>query len=353
MKGMRRGKVYANGFKNKALQTRMGSLSLKIPKTRDVSFYPQCLEKGCRSEKALKLAIAEMYLKGVSTRKVEAITQELCGFDISSTQVSRLTKELDEEFDQFRNRPLGRMAYLYVDATYLKVRHNGSVIDQAVLIAYGVNIFGRREILGTSISLSEAEVHWRAFLESLQARGMHGLELIISDDHSGLAAARKAVFPSVPWQRCQFHMSQNAQNYAPNKEMRFHISEAMREVFNCTTMRSIEEKKKDIIERFKKPAPEFVNWFEGNINEGLTCLQFPREHWKRIRTSNCLERVNREIKRRTRVAMLFPNADSALRLVTGVLIEIHEDWITSRQYLDMSKLEEMEKHRLEKEPIAI
>lgn len=336
---------YANGFKPKTLNSRMGKLSLQIPQTRGLSFYPGCLEKGLRSEKALKLAIAEMYLKGVSTRKVEAITHELCGLEISSTQVSRMTQELDKEFEAFRNRPLGYFKYLFFDALYLKVRHNGSVIDQAVLIAYGVNHFGNREILGTSVSLSEAEVHWRQFLESLQKRGLKGIELVTSDDHTGLRAALRSVFPSVLWQRCQFHMCQNAQQYAPKKYLRAEIAMAMKDIFNSPSLCAARSMVKEVSEQFEKLAPEFVNWLENNIEEGLTSFQFPKQHRRRIRTSNGVERINREVKRRSRVAVLFPNADSALRLVTAVLMEIHEEWTSGRIYLDMSdeKIERLNK----------
>ncbi len=334
---------YANGFKDKTLNSRLGKLKLNIPQTRGVGFYPSTLEKGLRSEKALKLAIAEMYLKGVSTRKVEKITEKLCGLDISSTQVSRLTKELDEEFEPFRNRRLGHFPYVILDATYMKVRHNGSVRSQAVLIAYGVNMFGRREIIGTSVSLSEAEVHWREFLKNLVSRGLSGIELITSDDHMGLRSALQAVLPSVPWQRCQFHMSQNAQKYAPKKSMCEEIAFAMRNIFNSPSLQIAESMVAQTIVQFEKSAPEFVNWLEENIAEGLTCFNFPQKHRKKIRTSNGIERVNREIKRRSRVAVLFPNNDSALRLVTGVLMEIHEEWITGRQFLDMEELDSTEK----------
>ena len=196
-------KGYANGYKPKEVQTRMGALELAVPQVRGLGFYPQSIEKGSRSERALKVAIAQMYLEGVSTRRVQDITERLCGCEVSSTQVSRLTQQLDEEFDRFRNRPLGEICYLIVDATYLKVRHNGTVISMAILLAYGINPEGKREILGISASLSEAEVHWREFLKHLQERGMHGLRLGISDDHPGLKSARMAVFPSLPWQRCQ------------------------------------------------------------------------------------------------------------------------------------------------------
>ena len=253
--------------------------------------------------------------------------------------MSRLTQELDEHFERFRNRPLGAIGYLVLDATYLKIRHNGSVIDMAMLLAYGINADGKREILGASASLSEAEVHWREFLKSLQGRGLSGLRFIVSDDHSGLKNARKAVFPSVPWQRCQFHLCQNAQHYAPKQSMKSEIAQHMRDIFASPTLEMALEMKRKVVDKYQQRAPEFARWLEENVDEGLVVYQLPREHWKKMRTSNGMERLNNEIKRRTRVAVLFPNPASALRLVTGVLIEIHEDWITGRQYLDMSELE--------------
>ena len=328
-------KAYANGFKEKVLNSRSGQLRLQIPQVRGMSFYPNSIEKGSRSEKALKLAIAEMYIKGVSTRKVQAITEKLCGLEISSTTVSEMTKVLDEEFTIFRNRLLGSFHYVYLDAHYVKIRHGGTVISMAVLVAIGVNSEGRREVLGVATSLSEAEVHWREFLKSLQARGLHGVKLIISDDHVGLKKAREGVFPSVPWQRCQFHMSQNAQKYAPKLSYKKDIAETMRDIFQSPTKEVALYMKDQAINKYKEKAPAFVKWIEENIEEGLTCYNFPKSHRKKIRTTNPIERINREIKRRIRVAVLFPNEASALRLVTGVLSEIHEDWITERKYLDM------------------
>jgi len=331
-------KGYANGYKDKTLHTRVGALELKVPKVRNMSFYPGCLEKGTRSEKALKLAIAEMYLKGVSTRKVQAITQELCGLNISSTQVSNLCKELDTEFEIFRNRPIGEMIYVLCDAIYLKVRHNNTVIDMACLIAYGINSEGKREILGASMSLSEAEIHWREFFMHLYSRGLHGVQLIISDAHIGMEKARKTVFPSVPWQRCQFHLMQNAIHYAPKKSMKNEIIEAMRAIFNSRNLESALKVKDEVIKEFSKKAPEFVKWLDKNIDQALTCFNFPKEHRKKIRTSNGMERVNREIKRRTKVAVLFPSPESALRLITGIICEIHEEWLCGRTYLDIGLL---------------
>lgn len=324
---------YANGYKPKTVQTRVGALDFDIPQVRDSSFYPSSLEKGLRSERALKVALAEMYVQGVSTRKVAKITEQLCGFEVTSTQVSRAAKELDEVLEQWRKRPLGAYPYVYLDARYEKVRVNGSVIDMAVLVAIGVSETGQRLILGTSIALSEQEAHWRDFLRSLQERKLHGVRLFISDAHEGLKAARKAVFPSVPWQRCQFHLQQNAQSYVPKQEMRKEVAAAIRNIFNAPTEAEAKRLLDQLLERYEKSAPRLVAWAEQNIQEGLTVLQFPADHWRRIRTSNVLERVNKEIRRRTRVATIFPNENSCLRLVSAVLMEISEEWETGRAYL--------------------
>ena len=202
---MRRG--YANGFKPKAVRTRIGELALAVPQVRDGSFYPASLERGLRSERALKLALAQMYVQGISTRKVAKITEELCGFEVSTAEVSRCAALLDQELSCWRERRLDSpYGYVLLDARYEKVRHGGSVVDCAVLLALGVRADGKRELLGASVKLSEAEVHWRDFLTTLKDRGLCGVKLFVSDDHAGLKAARAAVFPGVPWQRCQFHL---------------------------------------------------------------------------------------------------------------------------------------------------
>ena len=332
-------KGYANGFKDREYASRLGSLRIQIPQVRGLSFYPQCLEKGERSERALKIAIAEMYIQGVSTRKVAAITEELCGFEVSSAQVSRCTALLDEELKKFRERPLdGTYAYVYFDAIYEKVRHDHSVISMATLIAVGVDKDGNREVLGVSAKLSEAEVHWRWFFEDLQKRGLSGVLLLVSDDHSGMRAARRAVFPSIKWQRCQFHMAQNAQSYAPKKTMQVELGEAVRRIFQSPDYATAQEQKRKTVDQYKETAPQFVKWLEENIEEGLTCFSFPEKHRKKIRTVNCVERLNKEIRRRTKVVTLFPNTDSCERLITAVLKEIHEDWISGKKYLNMSLL---------------
>src|SRR5699024_9991506 len=201
---------YANGYKPKTVKSRIGALDLAVPQVRDGGFYPASLDKGLRSERALKLALAEMYVAGVSTRKVARITEQLCGFDVSSTEVSRCAAALDEDLTAWRQRSLGAYPFVVLDARFEKMRHGGTVVDCAVLLAMGVDTEGRRELLGVSVALSEAEVHWRTFLGDLATRGLHGVELFVSDSHEGLKAARAAVFPSVPWQRCQFHLQQNA-----------------------------------------------------------------------------------------------------------------------------------------------
>ena len=328
---------YANGFKPKTMKTRVGEIPLAVPQTRDGKFYPNCLEKGQRSEKALRLAVAEMYLQGVSTRKVMAVTEELCGFEISSSSVSKATAELDSLFKEWRERPLGSFPYAYLDARYEKVREGGVVIDQAVLVAVGVSEDGRRSVLGVSVELSEAEVHWRKFLQGLQQRGLHGVKLFISDDHEGLKAARKAVFAGVPWQRFQYHLQQNAQKYVPKDDLKEAVAADIRAVFNAPDATEAERMLSKAIASYEKSAPRLSQWMAESIPEGLTVFAFPSKHRTKIRTTNGVERLNREIKRRTRVVSIFPNAASCLRLVTAVLMETSEDWQSDSCYLSFDK----------------
>jgi putative transposase len=326
-------KDYANGFKSKTVKTTLGALDLRVPQTRGGAFYPGFLEKGQRCERALKIALAEMYVQGVSTRNVTAILQELCGCEISSTEVSRAAKLLDEELIQWRERPLGQYRYIFLDARYEKVREGGCVRDSAVLIADGVNNQGHREILGVSVSLSEAEIHWRQFLEQLVARGLHGIQLIISDAHSGLKAARKAVFPSVPWQRCQFHLQQNAQAYVTKMSRKREVAESIRAIFNAENAQEAEHLVQLTASKYEKDMPKLSGWLLDNIFEGLVIFQFPLEHRRRLRTSNIAERVNQEIRRRTRVARIFPNTASCERLVSAILMETSEQWVSGKIYL--------------------
>jgi transposase-like protein len=331
---------YANGYKPKTVATRVGKITVEVPQVRSVedgeAFYPNCLERGERVERALRLAVAEMYVQGVSTRRVAAITQELCGtLEVSSTTVSRAASLLDEELEKWRNRPLGRFDYLVLDARYEKVRHGGSVRDCAVLIAVGIDAEGRRQILGVSVNLSEAEVHWRTFLEHLQSRGLHGVQLITSDDHKGLRAALAARFAGVAWQRCQFHIQQNAQAYVPQLALRATAAAGLRGIFNADSRQEAAEKLAHFVGHWQETAPRLASWAEENVPDGFTVfdLGLAEAQRKRLRTSNGIENLNQQIKRRTRVARLFPNESSLLRLVSAVLMEISEEWETGRRYL--------------------
>ncbi|MAT44652.1 MAG: IS256 family transposase, partial [Anaerolineaceae bacterium] len=324
----------ANGYKDKTVKTRIGDIQFSIPQVRDGGFYPEALEKGLRSERALTLTMAEMYVQGVSTRKVSAILEKLCGSQVSSSSVSQASKTLDETLEKWRNSPLGEIVYLYLDARYEKVRQDGHIRDCAVLIAVGVDLSGHRKVLGVSISLGEQEVHWRAFMESLVNRGLRGVKLIISDDHAGLKAARKAVFGGIPWQRCQFHLQQNAQAYVPRKDMQEEVANDIRTIFNAPDRYKAESYLKDTIEKYQSSASKLALWMEENIPEGLTVFSFPTAHRRQIRTDNNLERLNKEIKRRTRVVGVFPNETSCLRLISAILMETSDTWETGRIYLN-------------------
>jgi len=323
---------YANGYKDKKLGMRMGEVQLKIPQTRDCMFYPRTVEKGVRSEKALRLALSEMYIQGVSTRKVMKITEQLCGFEVSSTQVSRLTSEMDAEIDRWRNRPLEAFKYLMLDARYEKVRDNGRVVDMAILWAIGIDCSGTRSVLGISVSLSEAEIHWRTFLQGLITRGLRGVEYIVSDDHSGLSAARKALFSGVPWQRCEFHLAQNAQNYVSKTMNKSLIGEQIRDVFNAPNREVAQSMLKDFVISYEKTEPRLAKWAEENIPEAFTVFSLPVKIRKHLRTSNLCERINREIARRTRVIRIFPNEASCLRIVSAILMEVDEEWISGKKF---------------------
>lgn len=325
-------KGHANGYKPKTVRTRMGEITFAVPQVREGGFYPSALEKGLRSERALVTTLAEMYVQGVSTRKVKAITEQLCGIEISAMQVSRAAAQLDEVLQQWRERPLGEITYLYVDARYEKVREAGQVRDAAVLVASGITPAGERQVLGVSVSLSEHENHWKAFLQGLKDRGMAGVKLVISDDHSGLGAARRAVLGSVPWQRCQFHLQQNAGAYVPKQAMRIEVAADIRAMFNATDRQAAEQLLQAAIQKYAVSAPRLSAWLEENLAEGFTVFAFPLEHRRTIRTTNSLERINKEIRRRTRVVGVFPNEASCLRLVSALLMETSEEWQIGKHY---------------------
>jgi transposase-like protein len=330
---------YANGFKPKTVMTRMGEITFAIPQVPEGGFYPSALEKGSRTDQALNLMMAEMYVQGVSTRKVIEVLQRLVGpeVSISSTHVSRATEKLDVGLAAWRERPLGETPYVLLDARYERVREAGQIVDCAVLVAVGITADGKRRVLGVSVALSEAEVHWRAFLDGLIRRGLSGVKLIVSDDHAGLKAARRATLPSVPWQRCQFHLQQNAQGYVARVDQREIVGRRIRAIFNAPDQVEAQRLLQQAIELWRTDAPKLADWAETNLQDGFTVFNFAAGHRVRLRTTNGLERINREIKRRTRVASIFPNAASCLRLVSALLAESDEDWLEGKIYLNMKR----------------
>jgi putative transposase len=329
---------YANGFKPKTVMTRVGEQTFDIPQVRGGGFYPSALDKGTRTERAVNLALAEMYVQGVSTRKVITVLQSLLGPEVavSSTQVSRAAEQLDAGLAAWRERPLDETPYVFLDARYERVREGGRLVDCAVLVAVGITADGRRRVLGVSVALSEAEIHWRGFLDSLIARGLRGIKLIVSDDHAGLKAARRATLPSVPWQRCQFHLQQNAQAYVTRLDQRQVVAQRIRAIFNAPDKAEAERALKQAVELWAKDAPKLARWAEENLPMGFTVFDLPQAQRTRLRTTNGLERINRELKRRTRVASIFPNTASCLRLVSALLAECDEEWMSGKIYLTLN-----------------
>jgi len=328
---------YANGFKPRSLNTRIGTLDLLVPQTRDINpaFFPSALERGQRSERALVISIAEMYVQGVSTRRVTEILEDLCGLAITSTQVSRAVAQLDPLLETWRTRPIPPMAHLIIDARYEKVRTSGIVRSCAVFTAIGINLSdGKRTILGTSVSLSEAEVHWREFLSGLKQRGLTISGSISSDAHEGIKAALAAVFPAVPWNRCQFHLQQNAQSYVPKQEMKIPVADDIRAIFDSKNLQAARDLLATTVLKYAKSAPKLAAWMEENLPQGFTIFSFSEPIRKRLRTSNLCESVNKQIRRRTRVVAIFPNPESCLRLISAILMEISDDWEASKAYLN-------------------
>ena len=321
---------YANGYKPKRIDTPAGTVTVQVPnncRACTATVDPRSLECGRRSVRAVMLAVAEMYIKGVSTREVEAVMREFGIESLSSAQVSRAARLLDDELEAWRNRPLGEVKYLILDARYEKMRHGGVVRDAAVLSAIGVGPDERRRVLGVSVALSEAEVHWRQFLESLVARGLRGVEFIVSDDHAGLRAARRAVLGGATWQRCQFHLAQNAIHHAPRTGIRKRIGAELRAVWNASTLAKAETALAELVASYRTAAPKLAAWIEENVPEGLAVFTLPEHHRRRLRTSNPMERaVQQELKRRTSKVKVFPSEDSLLRLVSAILVEIDGKW---------------------------
>jgi putative transposase len=330
--GERRG--YRNGYKPRMLRTRVGGLEIMVPKDRDGNFQTELFERYQRSEKALVLAIAQMYVSGVSTRKVKAITEALCGLEISRSQVSVLTKELEEEIEAWRNRSLEKLyPYLVADARYEKVRHGGHIVSKGVLIVVGVSEEGEREILGTWVAHGETEASWSQAFEELKERGLRGVRYVVSDDDKGLRGALERNFPGVLWQRCQVHFVRNVLGHVRRND-RKKVLALLRGITESPTAELARRNLGEAVKALERDYPKVSEMLEEHGEEILTVYALPDPHRRKMRTTNMLERLNQELKRRTRVVRIFPDDGSCLRLGSALAMEANEEW-EGRKYLDM------------------
>jgi putative transposase len=337
---------YRSGYYVRSLITRVGQLELRVPQDREGRFSTEVFERYQRSEKALVSTLAEMYVQGVSTRKVKAITEELCGHAFSASTVSQINQGLDQQLEQFAQRRLeAAYPYLILDARYEKVREDGVIRRQAVLVAIGVNDEGRRSVLAIALAPRESDHSWREFLLQLKQRGLQGVELVISDDHAGLKQSIAEVLPEGAWQRCYVHFLRNALDYLPRKA----DDDCLQELRWLYDRRDLQEARRDLAAWLLKwglKYPKLCDWVEANIEETLTFYRFPKEHHKPLKSTNLLERFNEEIRRRTYVIRIFPNAASCLRLVRALAVEFHENWLEGTRYLNMDLLREHKKELL-------
>jgi transposase-like protein len=334
---------HRSGYYRRGLVTRVGKLELRVPQDRGGRFSTEVFERYQRSEKALVGALSEMYVQGVSTRKVKAISEELCGHEFSASTISALNKKLDGELARFAGRELEEeYPYLIVDARYEKVRENGVIQSRAVQVAIGIDWEGRRQVLGVELANRESGTSWREFLLKLKGRGLRGVRLVVSDDHAGLKKAIGEVLPEAAWQRCYVHFLRNALDHLPRKAN----DDCLVELRWLYDRRNVEEARQDLarwIERWQGKHAKLCDWVEANIEETWTFYRLPREHHKHLKSTNMLERLNQELKRRTLVIRIFPNEESCLRLIRALAVEIHEDWIEAHRYLDMQALQEQRK----------
>jgi putative transposase len=334
---------YRSGYYGRALITRIGKIELRVPQDRQGRFRTEVFERYQRSEKALVMAMMEMYLQGVSTRKVKAVTEELCGHEFSSATISRIVSQLDEELEKFARRRLEEdYPYLILDARYEKVREDGAVRSQAVLIAIGIDWEGRRNVLAVELANRESASSWKQLLSSLRDRGLRGVQLAISDDHAGLKRAIREVLPEAIWQRCYVHFLRNALDYLPRKAN----DDCLMELRWLYDRRNVEEARRDLtawLAKWVQRYPKLCGWVEENIEETLSFYRLPRQHHKNLKSTNMLERIMEEIKRRTLVVRIFPNAAGCLRLVRALAVEMHENWIEAIRYLNMEPLREQNK----------
>jgi putative transposase len=344
---------YRAGYYTRTLVTRVGKLVLRIPQDRQGRFGTEVFERYQRSEKALVCALTEMYLQGVSTRKVKEITEELWGHEFSAATISRVTAQLDEELQKFARRMLEEeYPYLVLDARYEKVRQDGVIGSQAVQVAIGINWEGRRCVLGVELANRESESSWKEFLLGLKQRGLRGVVCVISDDHPGLRKSIPEVLPEAKWQRCYVHFLRNALDHLPRKK----DDDVLTELRWIYERRNVEEARRDLaawLTKWEVRYPKLCDWAEGNIEETLTFYRLPQEHHKHLKSTNMLERINQELKRRTLVVRIFPNAASCLRLIRALAVEIHEDWVEAIRYLNMEVLkEQLKEQRRELAPAA-
>ncbi|MBL8481783.1 MAG: IS256 family transposase [Rhodocyclaceae bacterium] len=337
---------YRAGYYSRSLVTRVGKLELRVPRDRAGKFSTALFERYARSEKALVGALAEMYVQGVSTRKVKAITEELCGHGFSASSISQINKSLDATLAKFAGRRLSEpYPYLILDARYEKVREAGIIESRAVLVAIGINWEGQRQILGVELANRESHTSWKDFLTGLKARGLHGVEFVVSDDHAGLKKAIRETLTEAAWQRCYVHFLRNALDYLPRKA----DDDCLQELRWIYDRRDIQEAQRDLtgwIGKWQGKYPKLVNWVEENIGETLTFYRLPRAHHKHLKSTNMLERLNEEIKRRTRVVRIFPNESSCLRLIRALCVETHETWLEDNRYLNMALLAEHKKEQM-------
>ena len=337
---------YRSGYYHRGLVTRVGKLELRVPRDRSGEFSTALFERYARSEKALVAALAEMYVQGVSTRKVKAITEELCGHSFSASAISAINKGLDAALARFAERQLDEpYPYLILDARYEKVREAGVIRSMAVQVAIGINGEGQRQVLAVQMANRESHSSWKQFVLRLKERGLTGVEFVVSDDHAGLKKAIGEVLTEAAWQRCYVHFLRNALDYLPRKA----DDDCMQELRWIYDRRDLQEANRDLatwIAKWAGKYPKLVDWVETNIGETLSFYRLPRAHHKHMKSTNMLERLNEEIKRRTRVVRIFPNSESCLRLIRALCVERHEAWLEDSRYLNMALLAEQKKEAM-------
>jgi len=337
---------YRSGYYGRTLITRIGKLELRVPQDRGGRFSTELFERYQRSERALVAALAEMYVQGVSTQKVKAITEELCGHSFSASSISAINQRLDANLAQFAGRPLTEaFPYLILDARYERVREAGVISNHAVLIAIGIDWDGRRQVLAVELANRESRSSWRDFLLALRARGLNGVEFVVADDHAGLRAALREVLAEAAYQRCYVHFLRNALDYVPRRV----DDDCLQELRWLYDRRDLSEARRDLaawLAKWSAKYSKLTGWVEENIDETLTFYRLPRQHHKHLKSTNMLERLNEEIKRRTHVVRIFPNGESCLRLVRALAVETHENWLEQHRYLNMDDLHEHKKEAL-------